>query len=928
MGLVINKSSLRTLIMHLYKRTPLALKMLVVVVVVGLIVWAVLEYVQTRHLENVFQKQLAERLSKKSMEDRLLLDRYIKAYLHSVNLFVSQKKFSDYIEKQKWSTEDIIHIKYYRRAPPWFPGRSVLRTFIQPRYALLLDNRRRVREVYQSSRGESLSPSLLQPSQLLILKSEGQSFITTLEDNPYLVSSASFSGSQGELLGRLMIASPIDEVFLNAALGYRSPGYKMALLTLGENPQILTSTDLVDIPPGTPVKALEGRYLVTGREYFDYGAAEHPIRFVSFFSMEEVNLLTKSIVSRERRQRVIASLVFILTFALLMYWITHRIQKLTKRISNFSDNVLGISTGKEELTKKGDQLYILDERFQRLTEEVVEAREALNKEFEEKLILQKKSMEMEQKNKQLRLLQSVTETLGVGVIINSSNGLQIANQQMKYLAHICGGLSAFEIQDGGSVERLLLDNNGTKHIFDISSHTIFDEKILLVCDITELKAKTDVLEHMALHDALTGLPNRTLLHNRLKHAILVAQREHKSLALLMMDLDRFKEINDTLGHRIGDLVLKEVGERLQGALRKTDTVARLGGDEFAVLLPFADAEHAQQTAHKLINSLERPFMIEGNNLYVGMSIGIAVYPEHGRDVDTLMKRVDMTMYVSKQKQDKITIYNPHEDVSSLEQLTLVDELHYGIEHDELILHYQPRVSYRTGHIIGVEALARWQHPQRGLILPAEFISLAERTGFIKSLTLWVLDTALRQCADWHREGVNINVSVNLSVRNLQDIQFPGEVVERLKRCGVSPTCLELEITESAMMVDPGRAMKILKQLNAIGVRLSIDNFGTGYSSIAYLRSLPVDEIKVDRFFIMNMMVDEHDATIVRYIIDLAHNLGFKVIAEGVERQEVWDMLRKLGCDAAQGFYISRPLTVPELTRWLRESPWGLEKKDK
>jgi diguanylate cyclase (GGDEF)-like protein len=339
-----------------------------------------------------------------------------------------------------------------------------------------------------------------------------------------------------------------------------------------------------------------------------------------------------------------------------MLWFTRRIQRLTRHISDFSENDLGVPMGD---MRKGDQLMILEERFQLLTEEILRARDKLQRETEEKIVLEKRQLEMEEKERQLELLQSVTETLSVGVITEVPGGLEAANKQMEYFIETCGGTAPFKLDDGDVEERSVVDNKGITHIFEVSRHNIFDEKIILVRDITELKAHTELLEHMALHDSLTGLPNRTLFYDRIEHAIYVTQREEKLFAMLMIDLDGFKLINDTLGHHIGDLVLQEVGKRMMEMLRKADTVARLGGDEFAVLLLSIDGiDESREVASKLLETLKAPMILDGESLNVGASVGIVLYPKHGSDADTLVKNADISMYVAKKSRRGISIYNP------------------------------------------------------------------------------------------------------------------------------------------------------------------------------------------------------------------------------------------------------------------------------
>ena len=426
-------------------------------------------------------------------------------------------------------------------------------------------------------------------------------------------------------------------------------------------------------------------------------------------------------------------------------------------------------------------------------------------------------------------------------------------------------------------------------------------------------------EHQALHDALTGLPNRTLLRDRLGQAIRQADRELVPAALLLIDLDRFKEVNDTLGHHYGDQLLVQVGERLQTALRQADTVARLGGDEFAVLLPRMETgEGAVVVAKKLQAALHEPFPLDGLSLDVEASIGLAVYPEHGNDPDELLQRADIAMYVAKETHAGFVLFDPKQDQHSPKRLVLLGELRRAIDEQQLVLHYQPKIDAHTGQVLGVEALVRWQHPDHGLIPPAEFIPLAERTGLIGPMTHYVLDSALRQCQQWRQAGHELAVAVNVSARRLLDLEFPDEVAALLATWQVPARLLVVEITESTIMADPDRALEILGRLNGMGVQVAIDDFGTGYSSMAYLKTLPVHELKVDRSFVAQMTSDSRDAVIVHSTIDLGRNLGLRVVAEGVEDSLTLQHLDLLGCHAVQGYYISRPVPPNDLLSWLEQ----------
>jgi diguanylate cyclase (GGDEF)-like protein len=433
------------------------------------------------------------------------------------------------------------------------------------------------------------------------------------------------------------------------------------------------------------------------------------------------------------------------------------------------------------------------------------------------------------------------------------------------------------------------------------------------------------LIHQALHDDLTDLPNRTLLFDRIEQALHRAHREGHQIALFLMDLDRFKEVNDTLGHHFGDHVLQQVGQRIAGALRETDTVARLGGDEFAVLIPDADAEVARNCAEKLLSILDRSIPVNGMSLAVKSSIGIAIYPQHGRDAETLLQHADVAMYQAKRNGAGYRLYAQDEDPHTLRRLTLIGELREAIGNGHLELHYQPKVHLRERRTVGVEALVRWQHPQLGLIMPEEFVPLAEQHGLIGVLTDWVLDAAVAQCRDWRQRGISLRVAVNLSAHSLHNLNLPEQVAAVLRAADLPAELLDIELTETAMMSDLAHAMDIFERLAAMGVRLSIDDFGTGMSSLSYLKRLPVNELKIDKSFVVDMAEDENNAVLVRSIIDLTHNIGREVVAEGVQDRDALQLLEMLGCDTAQGYFISRPRKAEDLEDWLHASDWGLRR---
>ena len=421
------------------------------------------------------------------------------------------------------------------------------------------------------------------------------------------------------------------------------------------------------------------------------------------------------------------------------------------------------------------------------------------------------------------------------------------------------------------------------------------------------------LRHEAAHDTLTGLANWSGLRTRIDDAIGAG----RAVALVLMDLDRFKDVNDTLGHHNGDELLLELSTRLSGYCAGAREVGRLGGDEFAVVLFDGEAAEAAAVARELLALVARPVVLDGVRIEMAASVGIAVHPEHGLDAASLLQRADVAMYAAKSGHGGVAVYQPSEDHVSARRLVLAGELRRAIDEATLYVAFQPKVSLEDGRVLGAEALLRWKHREMGFVAPDEFIPLAERTGLIVPLTTYVIDRALAQCAAWVRDGLDIGVAVNISVRNLLDSELPDEIGALLVRNGVEPRRLTLEITESSVMADPERAIDVLERLSRIGIRLSVDDFGTGYSSLTYLKKLPVDEVKIDKSFVMSMATDAGDAAIVRSIIDLGGALGLTVVAEGVEDTASWARLAELGCDVVQGYGLCRPVPGPEATDWLR-----------
>ena len=786
----------------LLRNCSLTLKMLLLTALVGVVVWALSDTIQTSILSEVFREKLTDRLSQQAEKQRIMFDRYVKGHHTAVKLFVSTSSLRDHVEGPGWNSGAEENIKYYNKPPSWLPRLSVIRNFVQPRYLLLLDTDGRVHEVYQASK-EALPDKLLHPDSLLLRLSHDQGYLTTINGAPYLIASESVLAKNGDNKAILILASPLDERFLMASQQSSLSDESVIALLSEHEPVILVSSNPSLIPAGSYLSGLEDKFLMIGQGFFDYGATDIVIELASFVSTNEIKMLTKEVIYEERMVRALTAITFVVSFVLIMYLVTRRLRRFTSYVVSFSKN---INQDKPLNNVGGDEIEILERNFNRLADAV--------------------------------------------------------------------------------------------------------------------ESETEALEYQALHDPLTELPNRKLLNNRLQQEILRSERSKKSLVFIMSDLDHFKEINDTLGHHVGDVVLQQAATRLFRTFRKTDSVARLGGDEFAMLLPETTLKQAREISKKVVEAFEIPFVVEGNNLSLGISMGLAESPLHGDDVNILVQRADVAMYVSKRNNLGFSVYDPAQDTHSVGRLALMSEFRAAIENNSLDIVYQPKVNVKTRKIIGAEALLRWNHPERGFIEPHEFIPLAEQTGLIKPLTRWVLEQAVHQCLEWRKTWPEFNVAVNLSVHNLHDAALLDQVRDFITKENMPPSCLTLEITEGDIMTDPMRAREILESLSMMGIALSIDDFGTGYSSLSYLKQLPVNELKIDKSFVMEMTEDENDAVIVKATIDLAHNLGLKTVAEGVVDKNTWDYLRSLNCDIAQGYFISRPVSAEAFTRQEFSADWS------
>ncbi|MEU7906193.1 EAL domain-containing protein [Actinoplanes sp. NPDC049118] len=495
---------------------------------------------------------------------------------------------------------------------------------------------------------------------------------------------------------------------------------------------------------------------------------------------------------------------------------------------------------------------------------------------------------------------------------SASEGLDLALQDMSESLGDAeddwSDVSAEHVDDLRASEDFLLW--GTPVVFGVGL-------FLLALLVRLLRGYQRALQHQAGHDRLTGLPNRAEFGRRMSAALDRAAASGEQVAVLLLDLDRFKEINDTLGYQIGDQLLVSVATRLRAAIRDSDTFARLGGDEFAVLITQAGEENPEAVAQQIMDSLREPVVVDGMTLVAEATIGIAQYPRDGvNTAGELLQRADLAMHSAKGAGTGIASYLPSMDKTDTRKLSRLPELRRALDENELVMHYQPLVDVGDGRLHGAEALVRWQHPSEGLLGPGEFVPLAESTGLIHDMTRHVLRLAVDQAGQWHRAGEAVPISVNISTRCLLDVALPETVEEVLASAGLPASLLTLEITESAIMADPQRSREVLSRLEALGTRIAIDDFGTGYTSLAYLRDLPIHELKIDRTFVSRMVSESKDAIIVHTAIDLAHRLGLTTVAEGVEDQHTMTALAELDCDLVQGYLISRPMAAAQFQDWL------------
>jgi diguanylate cyclase (GGDEF)-like protein len=872
---------------------------LLVGVLLGLLLWGGLEGLQSRHLQGILFAELQSDVGEQAGVNRARLHATVQRGALILKLLVQQHSVTTHLAGLLANND----LRLRRSTGTWLPPRANWQGLIEPSAFLVFDASGQLRELAQLG-SAALPQRLLAEAHHYRHRSLGTALRTAVEGVPLVLSTEAVVNSEGRILGYLGMATILDERYLAFVMGGQRFDRHLVLLRGGAGElQVYASVHPDVVPNGTSLSDVEQHYLVAGRAALDWGDTDLNLQLATLIPRSAVAQLNRGILGLSREQRLVAAAIFIVSFSALIFVSARRIERLRRHVEYFITEELN---GLPQRMVQGDQITLLAERFHDLVRGVHLGRQAMRRNFE-----------MQARLEQLDTLQAVTDRLGVGVIAYKEGQPAPVNDAMRAFAEQCGGVAAFDSRAEDQC-RLELGHDQQRRVFELRRLDVHSgEDVVLVQDVTEIERQRRELEHQALHDALTQLPNRSLLTDRLDQALRSAQRSRRPVSLALMDLDRFKEVNDTLGHQAGDIVLKEVVARLSACVREEDTLARLGGDEFALVLLDCNTRGALQVCEAIVSALQEPLRLQDQKIDLDISIGLVEFPRDGEDAETLLRRADVAMYHGKRSHDSICVFNPELDAYSRERLALMAELREALRTGKgLELHLQPQVRLEDGQVVAFEGLLRWHHPQRGMIAPGEFIPMAEQSPLISDLTRWVIDRALSGIARWRRLQPQLRVAVNLSARNLGDPGLVAFIVDRLGEHRLPADALVLEVTESAIMWDPQRARAILDSLHAMGVSISVDDFGTGYSSLAYLSQLPVSELKIDRSFVQGMLSNAGDLAIVHATVDLGHDLGLKVVAEGVEVTAELNALRSMGCDLIQGFLFGKPLSEAALEELL------------
>jgi len=879
---------------------PIWLKAALLTAVLGFFTWQFLEWQQAPRLKTILEQSLAEQLQKELKTSRNQFDHYLKRHQQIVNLFALNNQLSHHLEERQAEAKQPV--KMHRRPPNWLPKTTSWRGLIHPSHILLFNNNRLL-EIYRL-RKKPLPQAVQQANSQLLTRTEG-GYFSTLENKPYLLNSQPIYNNQGALLGKILLLTPLDSQFLqHSERDLRARKVITVLFSGKESDQyVFTSSEPDIIKTNTTLKALKKEYLISGKSFFDYGNSDIKLRFSTLLSKARLKTLDHDVVNLERQQRLIAAATFITVFLLVTLYYSLHLRQLSHKTLRFCHDYLYPDS---PISQKKDEMVQLEENFSHLMQQVIYSR-----------IQDQNRYETEKKAKQFDVLQTATEALEVGVILATNPGdEQILTQRMQEFANDCGGLTPFLEHPHFHHQLECMDRHSQHRVFKIRYLPIMGGSlVLLVQEISELVKNA----HQAQHDSLTSLPNRSLFMDRCQQTLRAYQRNDTPFSIIQMDLNRFKEVNDTLGHHVGDLLLQQVAQRMHQHLRSIDTLARLGGDEFALLLPDTNEIQAEEVAKHLQQKLQQPLQLEEHSLTVGVSMGICSAPKNGDHLQQLLQRADVAMYEAKKNQLGYKLYDPKQNPSDNERHQLIEELKTAIENQTLELLFQPQKELHSGKHTAMEALIRWPHPRLGLMEPNDFLPLAIQNELIIPLTSWVIGSAIEQCGQWQKAGWDLSIAVNLTAHSLQNENLAAFIRTQLAIQELSGKHLILEMTENILMDSSPRAQQILEELDEMQVQISIDDFGTGYSSISYLQQLPVTELKIDKSFVLEMQNSDTDALTVHSSIYLAHKFGMKVVAEGVEDQQTLEILKKAGCDRVQGYYLGRPMPADQVIDWLKQA---------
>jgi diguanylate cyclase (GGDEF)-like protein len=865
-----------------YKRQSLGVLSILFTLILSLSIGQVLDFYQSQSVQNLVKQNLERQLKKELSDARIRLNNYIQRFtrLSSSAVYMINN----------------INVNYKKTFPLpshfWSNNIEVDFAFIVNNEGILL-NEQKTRHKKQYLPIYPVAPHLL-------ALTENDTYLLNINQHPVLLSSQVINHN-GQT-HHLVIGKYLDNQFLSASQNYALSSGRIVALFDTNNEQPFASS--INSNNNLSLEQLNHDYILAGKDFFDYGSSELAVKFALLIDRDTHTKLTNQFLSIDRKNRFITIILMALVLLIAMLSLSKVVSRLSKRIAQRANDVFD---GEESFNNKGNEIYLLYAIFDRFIARTISPKD-----------LEAKENKIEKQTIQFLVLDAITKQLNVGIVLCANNICYIENDIMESFVQQCGTLDLFTRPHQLQSNLALIDFNGNERIFEHTEVQLKNNrKALLIQDVTEAHNTIKKLEHMALHDILTGLPNRALLNDRIETALNVANREEHLCYLFLMDLDRFKDVNDTLGHNIGDILLQQVSARMTDCVRMTDTLCRLGGDEFSLLLCNSTQETIFSIANKINKSVSKIYHINGNNVEIGISIGIS---ESHKNIssDTFMSQADIAMYDAKRKKTGMAFFTDEIDTLQTDRLLLIQEIKQGIDNNEFILHYQPQISLKNDSI-SFKALARWNHPRLKLLLPDEFITIAEENGLIHTLTCSLFSQAVKQCKNWHQDGLTPSISINLSTANLLDIGFPVFMAITLDEHDISPSQITLEINESILADDIQQIMQTLHNIQEMGIKLSIKGFGTvGYSSLAYLNNISVNELKIDRSFIMKLQDNQSDLTIVKSIIEIAHNLNIDVAAEGIETEFQKELLDTLGCERLQGYLFSKPMPPEKVIEWLKE----------